>query len=172
MSDFAYSPPERVTTDDHDCGTQNQGQVKRKRKSLRRWRGRKRPNGLAKITYGTHDGESVAFIPLFGVDGEGRFVLVDAEAAPGIIQEHGIDWCLNQNGQGQEYVRKGGKAFAKVAGQKTKQPTVTLARLICGATGRQRVGYRNGNRLDLRRSNLAIEGAGSPAKKRGLVPRT
>ncbi len=58
----------------------------------------------------------------------------------GVLQ---VAWHMGDNGSGNRYVR------AKVDGQKQQ-----VARIIADNPPRHQIGYRSGNRLDLRRDNL------------------
>lgn len=58
-------------------------------------------------------------------------------------------WLLNSNGNGNSYVR-----CWSLASGSGKPTLVQVARLITGAGGGKIVRYENGNRLDLRATNL------------------
>lgn len=62
-------------------------------------------------------------------------------------------WNLNR-ASGEGYVR------AKIRGT----GTIVIARLIAGASFKETVSYRNGNRRDLRRANLVVSSGGRAYK--------
>lgn len=79
-----------------------------------------------------------------------------------IVAEYGGGrWFANSNGTGRSYVR-------------LKDPALrnnrTVARLVLGNPIRSAISYRDGDRLNLRSSNLEVElGAGGCPKKRRRV---
>lgn len=127
---------------------------------------RRRPDPNPTIREGIMDGRAVVFLGLGGARGEGHEAIVDGDAWSDIERRHGAAWVLNQNGTGMANVRKGGNALAAAARQNGERPTATLARIIAGAKPGERVTYRNGNRLDLRRNNLIVHNRDDSAKHR------
>ena len=90
-----------------------------------------------------HDG-SFTFKPVHD-RGRSRLAVLDKADADhlqrlGVLQ---VAWHMGDNGTGTRYVR------AKVDGMKRQ-----VARIIANNPPRHRIGYRSGNRLDLRRDNL------------------
>lgn len=92
------------------------------------------------------DGRPVAFVPL----GEQRFAVVDAFdldqlSAAGVS----LNWYVGIDDRGAEHVR--------VRSAKPERfPVVSVARLIAGAGPRERVTFRDSDRLNLRRENLRV----------------
>lgn len=88
------------------------------------------------------------------------FAKVDREAFDRFAASgRSLRWFLNENGKGSYYVRFSTPEFV---GQ-----VETVARVLTGAGRGQQVEYANGDRLDLRRSNLRI---GKSGKARGQTP--
>lgn len=77
---------------------------------------------------------------------DGSLALVDSRDLRD-LEERGVTgaWFLADNGQGLPYVRAKGRTNL-----------ITVARAIAQAGPDEQVRYRNGNRLDLRRSNLLV----------------
>lgn len=97
----------------------------------------------------THDerGQPIAIVPL----ANGHSARLDRCDWESLLQR-GItgNWTFNEVGKGHAYVR------AKALGKKL----VMIAREILGARPGEIVGYRNGDRTDLRRSNLLLSRGG------------
>jgi hypothetical protein len=96
-----------------------------------------------------HDarGSVVAMVPLNG--GARGYALIDWSDLQAIVAA-GLTtvWNLNHNGRNHSYVR----CYQRNAsGQR-----VGVARAIVGASARQIISYRDGDRTNLRRSNLVI----------------
>ncbi|CAM3746894.1 hypothetical protein [Litorimonas haliclonae] len=88
---------------------------------------------------------------------EGRFAIVDLKdferlSAKGLTEKH---WMANSNGCSHLYVR------VKIDGNNSQ-----VARLIMNEPARQAIGYRNNNRLDMRRCNLVPQ---KPRYKKQMV---
>lgn len=93
-------------------------------------------------------GQPIAIVPL----ANGRTAMIDrgnweALLCAGLTPH----WTCNDNGTGCAYVRAHGR-----------DNTVTIARVITGAGRGRIVRHRNGDRTDLRRSNLYVLGAATP----------
>lgn len=104
------------------------------------------PRRLPVFTRDEH-GQPIAVITLANGT-TARLDLIDWES----LLQRGVspNWTLNSVGGGFAYVR------AKTPGQRA----VMIAREITGAQPRQIAGYRNGDRTDLRRSNLTLTTGG------------
>lgn len=99
------------------------------------------------------DDPTAVRVPLFGKHGAGFFMTLDAADWPLVQREWGSIWTLLPNGNGRSYV----SACLRRCGQ-VDQPgsgdTARLARLLVGAGRGEMVVYRDGDTLNLRRSNL------------------
>jgi len=84
-------------------------------------------------------------IPLSGRDGAGRFALVDSDGARALRKAGARSLFLVHDGNGNSYV-----SFVRFP---SRQP-MTAARCVLGDPRGQRIGYANGDRLDLRTGNL------------------
>lgn len=110
------------------------------------------------------DGSRIAEVPL----PRGRTVVIDGADFDRLL-EGGVSpaWFLNGNGKGLHYVRAQARRFGV-------PNLVQVARLITEPPPGCTVRYLDGNRLNLRRANLAIVAAASRAKARerdfGLPP--
>lgn len=104
------------------------------------------PKRLPLFTTDEH-GQPIAVITL----ADGRTARLDARDWEALLQR-GVspNWLLNSVGGGFAYVR------AKTPGQRV----VMVAREILGARPGEIAGYRNGDRMDLRRSNLMLSRGG------------
>jgi hypothetical protein len=103
------------------------------------------------------DGSRIAEVPL----PRGRAATID-EADLDRLLKGGVSpaWFLNSNGNGLHYVRSNAPAAFGVPN------LVQVARLIVEPPPGCTVRYLDGNRLNLRRANLAIMAAASRAKAR------
>jgi len=84
-------------------------------------------------------------IPLSGRDGAGRYALVDGDGARALRKAGAKSLFLVTDNQGRSYV-----SFVHLP---SRRP-MTAARAILGDPRGHRIGYLNGDRLDLRRENL------------------
>lgn len=97
-------------------------------------------------------GNRCAGVPLANTNLEAVVYLDDLHT----LAAHGLslNWKLNSNGRDSAYVK------AALPGRDHR----VIARIVAGASFKQQVHYRNGNRLDLRRDNLRV-GKGGKAHK-------
>jgi hypothetical protein len=103
----------------------------------------------------------VVFVVLAG-SGDRREMVLDAERWPSVVSRWGSSWLpLSGRTAREAYVGKG----QTVAG---KTRIVRLSRLLTRAAAGQRVCFRNGDHLDLRRSNLLVgrRSVGKPRRPR------
>jgi len=94
----------------------------------------------------TIDGRQVAFVPL----GDGRFAVVDAVDFDQLVAAGvSANWHIGVDDRGADHVR--------IRSAKPERfPVVSVARLITGAGPRERITFRDGDRLNLRRENLRV----------------
>jgi len=102
-----------------------------------------------------YDKHRAVEVPLGNSD---QKVLIDRE---GLERAHAAgltgSWFLNSNGNGNLYVR--------ASDQRLVGFTVTVARVAAGAGAKEIIRHRNGNRLDLRASNLVIVSGKSTGRR-------
>jgi hypothetical protein len=96
-------------------------------------------------------------VSLFGSRAAGRSMTVDADVWAEIAGRFTARWVVNDDGNGNEYIRSGVRHIGDVALQPGERPTATLARIILGARRGEKVIYTNDDHLDLRLSNLSLE---------------
>jgi len=94
-------------------------------------------------------------VSLFG-RGFGQHMVLDAADWDDGLGKKGWPecWVLCGNGKGLDYVKSSQRRVGSQATQQSGVPKATLARLIVGAMPGEAVIYRDGNHLNLRRSNL------------------
>ena len=110
------------------------------------------------VSYLVMDGVQAVSVGLSGKHGTGRFMLLDASMWEEISAAFGKRWIVERpNGGWLSYVVSGRQRPREAVEQNAKQRVLSLARYVASAQRRQRVVYRNGDRLDLRRANLALE---------------
>ena len=115
-------------------------------------------NDHPKVSYLVIDGLPAACVGLSGKHGTGRFMLLDASMWEEISAAFGKRWIVERpNGGWLSYVVSGRLKPREATQQNAAVRVLSLARYVAGAQPRQRVVYRNGDRLDLRRANLALE---------------
>lgn len=106
-------------------------------------------------TFTDRSGQSCALLPLTGTGLSATLHTADLET----LEAHGVSlsWFLNDNGSGTKYVR---------AHDRNRRNLVMVSRVLMGATRQQIVWHRDGDRLNLRRENLALRPRGwkGPAK--------
>jgi hypothetical protein len=115
----------------------------------------------------TMDGVELVRVPLFG-RGHGHSMTVEA-ADWDLGQSKGWPecWILGGGPDRLGYVVSSRKAVSHLAKQpRSRTQLVALGRLITEAVWREVVTYRNGNTLDLRRSNLCKLDRGAALQKR------
>lgn len=125
----------------------------RKQSKKHTFKGRKdSPDRFPDSEYCLLDGEAAVRVELAGRHGDGKHYILSEEDFAAVMFQHRW-WSLSSDG----YVNTGAQ-IGDVPGQpSTSRKRTTLARLLMDAAGRnQQVTYRNGNRLDLRRSNLEV----------------
>lgn len=94
------------------------------------------------------DGNPIAVVPL----ARGGDALVDAPVLEELLQRGvTLNWTFNLSGGGE---------FAYVRTRTAARNLVSVAREVVGARSREIVRYRNGDRRDLRRSNLYVTSGG------------
>ena len=104
------------------------------------------------------DGIPAVTVGLSGKHGTGRFMLLDAFMWEEVSTAFGDRWIVERpNGGWLCYVVSGRRKPSTIVRQNASERVLSLARYIAGAQPRQRVVWRNGDRLDLRRANLALE---------------
>lgn len=127
-------------------------------------RGPRVPRNLTpRVRRVTVDGERALAVALSGRFGQGREALISPDDWERISAAAGTAWSVNRAGGGQEYVASGAReayAASQDRSQRGSEPKTILARLVVeGDTPIDRshsVAYRNGDRLDVRRSNLEV----------------
>lgn len=96
----------------------------------------------------TIDGQAVYRVPLSGGGAEGSFALVDPEGLERLREAGARFLYVVEDGNGNSYV-----VFLRTP----SKSTFMASRVILNAPSGRRVAYRNGNRLDLRFSNLVLQ---------------
>ncbi len=103
-----------------------------------------------------HDGRAIVLVPIASQDQPAKLFQEDFEA----LMKTGItdQWHYNNNGVDCSYVRC-------AVGRGTDK-TMTVARLIMRPRAGVIIGYRDGNRLNLRRDNLELGTGRAKARER------
>lgn len=87
-------------------------------------------------------------VGLFGAFGTGKSMIIETADWEAVAARHGTGWVLN--GQ----VKAAGARTGGNAQHHGPRPNVTLARILMDAQPGERIEYRNGDQLDVRRANL------------------
>lgn len=97
------------------------------------------------------------WVPLQGYMWKGKHAIIDADDWIAVSAQFGPAWGANWNGARSSFqVCRAHRKVATAAGQKGPHPKANLARIITGAPRGKVVLYRDGNPLNLRRSNLEV----------------
>lgn len=112
------------------------------------------------------DGEPVVYVSLAGNSGEE--MVLSAGRWPEVVRRWGPHWLLIR-GPRRKDCHVVGTSYDLARGADRRFPR--LARLLTGAGPRQRVRHVNGNRLDLRDSNLTLRSLGAPRVRPARPPK-
>jgi 1-acyl-sn-glycerol-3-phosphate acyltransferase len=112
------------------------------------------------------DGGEAVMVALHGTRGRGMFMILDAPNWHHIKSTIGDVWGINIAGTGLHFqVRCGAARVAALAKQPGDRPTATLARILMNAKRGEKVRYRDGNPLNLRRANLEVVSKSEAARR-------
>lgn len=95
-------------------------------------------------------------IPLHGKHGRGNFMRLNADDWTLAEAAWGGAWALTPNGNGRSYVTACRRALYDLADQRGSGHTSRLSRLLLGARRGEIVVFRDGDQLNLTRSNMEL----------------
>lgn len=120
----------------------------------------------------TPAGADTYYVALSGTHGAGLHMTVDRDDWEHARRTWGGRWIIHAVG-GCRYVASGRRQATASVKQNASCPLAYLARLLMAAKPGETVIFRNGDTLDLRRSNLAVldEAAAAALKHKRIVAR-